>query len=151
MTTYEILDAIADTYTPLLFLGYLTLAIIYWRSGDRLAPAKGLAGIIAAYALMLADNDLQIWRRAGLDYSTHSAVAIVLVIFLIHKRRWNSFATIGLGANLVLYYALEVYQQYHTVMDIVTTAAIVGPVVAVIYWVFGKLSPSASSTSVAMP
>lgn len=149
MTTYEILDAIADSYTPLLFLGYLAFAIIYWRKGDRLASAKGLAGIIVAYALMFADNAFQVWKSAGLDYSTHSAVALVLILFLVHKRRWTSAITIALVSSLVLYYALEVYQQYHTVMDIVTTAVIVGPVVVLIYWAIGKLSHSSSSNSVA--
>lgn len=145
MTTYEILDAIADSYTPLLFFGYLALAIIYWTKGDRLASAKGLAGIIIAYALMFADNALQLWKSVGLDYSTHSAVALVLILFLVHKRRWNSALTIGLVSSLVLYYALEVYQRYHTIMDIVTTAAVVGSVVALIYWVMGKLSRPTSS------
>lgn len=150
MTTYEILDAIADSYTPLLFLGYLAFAIIYWRKGDRLASVKGLAGIIVAYALMFTDNEFQIWKNFGLDYSTHSAVALVLIAFHVHKRRWNSAITNGLVSSLVLYYALEVYQQYHTVMDIVTTAVIVGPVAALIYWAIGKLSHSSSSNSVAM-
>lgn len=142
MTTYEILDAIADAYIPLLFFGYLVFAVIYWKRGDRRAWAKGLAGIIIAYALMFTDNEFQIWKRVGLDYSTHSAVSWVLIAFHLHKRRWNSAVAIGLAASLALYYALEVYQRYHTAADIMSTAVIVGPLVAAIYWAIGKLSPS---------
>lgn len=144
MTTYEILDAIADSYNPLLFLGYIVLAVVYWRRGDRLAAAKGFTGIFAAYVLMFIDNALQLWATMDLDYSTHSAVALALIAFHVHKRRWNDSVTIGLSVSLVLYYALEVYQQYHTAMDIITTGIVLGPVVALIYWGIGKLSPPAS-------
>lgn len=144
MTSYEILDAIADSYNPLLFLGYIVFSVVYWKRGDRLAVAKGLCGIIMAYILMLSDSEFEFWRSAGLDYSTHSAVAWSLIAFHVHKRRWNSSATIGLSMSLALYYGLELYQHYHTVLDILSTVMIVGPVVAVIYWTIGKLSHPAS-------
>lgn len=145
MTTYEILDAIADSYNPLLFIGYVIFAGVYWRRGDRLAAVKGFAGILVAYALMFTDNALHIWASLGLDYSTHSAVALALVGFHLHKRPWSSPAAMGLFTSLLLYYALMVYQQYHTVMDILTTAIIVGPLVAAVYWAIGKLCPACAA------
>ncbi len=143
MTTYEMLDAVADTYTPLLFLGYLAFAVIYWRRGDRLAALKGLAGVLVAYILMFIDNALHLWPKIGLDYSTHSAVALALIAFLVHKRPWDNPVALGLWLSLVLYYALEVYQRYHSVMDIVTTTLVVGPLIILVYWAIGKLTPGA--------
>jgi hypothetical protein len=139
MTTYEILDAIADSYIPLLFLGYIFFATVYWRHGDRLAAVKGFAGVLAAYALMFVDHVLQLWATVGLDYSTHSAVSYALIAFHVHKRAWNSAAAFSLCLSLILYYALEVYQRYHSVADIITTALVVGSLLGVIYWWIGLL------------
>lgn len=139
MVSYEVLDAIADAYTPLLFIGYLVFSILYWRKGDRLAVVKGFAGIIVAYGFMFADNAWQFWPSVGLDYSTHSAVALALIAFHIHKRPLKSPSAISFTISLALYYALEVYQQYHSILDIVTTAAVVGPAIALTYWALSKL------------
>lgn len=148
MPSYETLDAIADSYNPLLFVGYIIFSVLYWRGGDRLAALRGFAGIVVAYAFMFMDNAWRLWPSVGLDYSTHSAVALALVAFHIHKRPWNSPAAISFSVSLILYYALVVYQEYHSVMDIVTTAAVIGPVVALVYWAINKLSPASSPQSV---
>lgn len=145
MTTYELLDTIADAYNPLLFLGYIIFSVLYWRRGDRLAALRGFAGIVVAYGFMFIDNASKLWPSVGLDYSTHSAVALALIAFHVHKRRWSSPAAIAFIASLVLYYALEVYQQYHSVLDIVTTAMVVGPIVALVYWAINKISATPSS------
>lgn len=148
MTSYELLDSIADSYNPLLFLAYIVFSVLYWRRGDRLAALRGFAGIVVAYVFMFMDNAWQLWPSVGLDYSTHSAVALALVIFHVHKRPRNSPAAISFSVSLVLYYALEVYQEYHSVMDIVTTAAVIGPVVALVYWAINKLSATSSPQSI---
>lgn len=144
MTTYQLLDTIADAYNPLLFLGYIVFSVLFWRRGDRLSALRGFAGIVVAYGLMFIDNASNLWPSVGLDYSTHSAAALSLIAFYIHKRRWNSPAAMSFIASLVLYYALEVYQQYHSVLDIVTTAMVVGPIVALVYWMINKISASSS-------
>lgn len=126
MSTYESLDNIADAYTPILFIAYLIMSVVYWRQGDKLASLKGFSGIAIAYAFMFADNAIHAWPSVGLDYSTHSAVALALIVFHVHKKALLSLTAIGIMVSLVAYYALEVYQKYHSVADILSTAAVVG-------------------------
>lgn len=127
MPSYATLDAIADAYTPLLALACLVLLLrplraLQWQAlGLRMASLA--AGALIAYGLMYVDNRLAIWSMAGLDYSTHTAVALVLTMFLsMHwpKARWPGWL------SLCVYGLLMLYQQYHTVADIISTAAAVG-------------------------
>jgi hypothetical protein len=127
MLDYETLDAIADAYTPLLALGGLVLLLHpllkrQWQVlGTRMTRLA--AGMLVAYGLMFLDNRLQIWPAVGMDYSTHTAVALVLVMFIsahAPKTRWPCWV------SLLAYALLMLYQRYHTVPDIVTTAAVVG-------------------------
>lgn len=127
--TYEQWDVIADSYTPLLFVLYIVFSIIYFRAGDRAAPLKGFVGVLICYAIMLADNFLGIWQVFSLDYSTHSAVAFALVYFHLHRRKLLNPSAIAFSASLILYYALMLYQQYHTAVDILSTLVIVVPLV----------------------
>lgn len=74
------------------------------------------------YGLMFADQAWSIWPVWGLDYSTHTAAALVLVVLINY-----SFSRV-LRLNILLlavYVALMLYQQYHSVSDILTTAAAV--------------------------
>lgn len=148
MTTYEVLDLVADSYTPLLFLGYLAYSVFYWRSGDRLAWVKGLVGIVIAYFFMFIDGFAHLWESLSMDYSTHSAVALALIIFHVHKRRLQSAPAITLVISLVGYYGLEVYQQYHTVLDIISTAVVVGPAIVAAYWSISEFTHSGPSLRV---
>lgn len=141
MSTYELLDTIADSYNPLLALACLVFAVIYFRAGDRLAWLKGLSGIVAAYSIMFLDKAANLWESVSLDYSTHSAVALVLIFFLVHKRSFQNLMTLVFIGSLAAYYCLEVYQNYHTVADIVSTFIVVAPVTALIYWAMGRTVP----------
>ena len=140
MTTYETLDAIADSYNPILFLVYIAFSIIYFRAGDRIASIKGFLGILICYVIMFLDNALEIWNSLGLDYSAHSSVAFALVFFHIHKRKLKSLMAIGFIMSLIGYYLLELYQQYHTLLDIVSTVIVAGPIIFLIYQLV-KASP----------
>ena len=91
-------------------------------------------GALIAYGLMFLDNKLQLWPALGLDYSTHTAVALVLVVYLLAnspKAPWFWLT------SLVGYVLLMLYQRYHTVADIMTTAIVVAilylPVVFVLF------------------
>lgn len=133
MTSYELLDTIADTYTPLLLISYLVYSIIYFRAGDRSAYLKGFCGILIAYLVLLLDHATQIWHRFGMDYSTHSSVALALIIFHIHKRRLSTPVAISIMTSLLAYYLLEVYQKYHSIADILSTITIVTPLILLGY------------------
>lgn len=126
MPSYATLDAIADAYTPLLALACLVLLLRplrarRWRVlGIRAASLA--AGAFVAYGLMFVDNRLEIWPIAQLDYSTHTAVALVLAIFL---SRYGSASRVMCWVSLCAYGLLMLYQRYHSLADILTTAIVV--------------------------
>jgi len=128
MPDYETLDTIADAYTPLLGGLWLILALSplvqrQWRlAGMRVA--FGLATLAVCYGLMFADKALGLWPAVGLDYSTHSAVAIAAVGILCTLLPRGRAAWL---ASLFAYFALMRYQRYHSVADILSTTAVVAP------------------------
>ncbi|WP_374402986.1 hypothetical protein [Niveibacterium sp.] len=139
MLDYETLDAIADAYTPLLGGLWLLLAVSPLPRGQwRLAAlriALGLTTLVVCYGLMFADKALGIWPALGLDYSTHSAVAIAAVGILgtLLPRLRPTWI-----ASLLAYFALMLYQRYHSLADIATTAAVIAPPVV---WLCMRFAP----------
>jgi len=84
-----------------------------------------LVGLISAYAIMFTDQYFSLWPYFELDYSTHSAAALVLVVSL-------SVMKVSLRGtwllSLLCYFLLMLYQQYHSVADIISTVLVVGGV-----------------------
>jgi hypothetical protein len=103
---------------------------------DSLAVALSLAFI---YAIMFVDNDIGLWHAAGLDYSTHTAFALVWVLYICISLKTLLLPTI---ISLFCYGILMMYLQYHTLADIVTTSMAVTPV---IYMVMEKMRYSPAS------
>ena len=80
------------------------------------------AGLLIVYGLMRLDNAVGIWAAAGLDYSTHTALSLVLVTYLcIHARRFMVLWDI----SLLSYFILVLYQRYHSAGDLLTTTVAV--------------------------
>jgi hypothetical protein len=127
MPSYETLDAIADSYNPSLALVALALiAAALCRARWRLAGARALAFAMVAsvgYGLMFLERHLHLWSAVGLDYSTHTAVSLGLVIFLSFNAPRLAVAWIG---SFVGYVLLMLYQRYHTISDIAATSAVAG-------------------------
>jgi len=124
---YETLDLIADSYIPILdVLALTSLARTAIMSRCRLLGihmAILLFGLLLAYGLMFVDIHLRLWPMLGLDYSTHTAVALVMVIFLIIAvKKYSSIWIASLGG----YILLMLYQGYHNIADMISTAFIVG-------------------------
>jgi hypothetical protein len=126
MPDYETLDTIADAYIPALALFSLIAIAISAIQGQWQIAALRLLTIlifaVIAYGFMFIDSWLKLWPALELDYSTHTAVSLVLVIFLsvINKK----LAVFWL-VSFIAYALLMLYQQYHTLADIVTTAVVV--------------------------
>ena len=126
MPSYETLDTIADAYTPLLAIISLTLIVValfkaQWRLGGlRLLTLSAVLAI--AYGFMFFDSRFNVWSTFGLDYSTHTAVALVLVAFLATN---TPRLTIFWVSSLTSYGLLMLYQGYHTISDIAITAVVV--------------------------
>lgn len=127
--TYEQLDLIADAYTPLLLmLTLFSMAINAMRQGVNQTIGSVVAlvfGVMIVYTVMFVDIALNLWPYFGSDYSTHTAIALVFVSYFSLKSKPQMMAAI---VSLVAYFALMVYQQYHTVLDILSTSLIMLPV-----------------------
>lgn len=146
MPSYETLDAIADSYNPLLLvisIGVIGIALYTrrWRLALMMALTI-VVGAAIAYSVEYFDHALQIWPRFGLDYSTHTAAAVVLVVFLSMNARRLIVLWIG---SLFAYFGLMLYQHYHTVGDILTTLlAVIVPIVLATWYFRARAMPAAS-------
>lgn len=148
MPSSETLDVIANAYNPLLALISLLFSFVgvfksQWKqTGLRLLALAVVACV--AYGFQFLDGYLNIWPTFGLDYSTHTAVALGFAIFLsVNARKlktlWSGF--------FVGYVLLVLYQRYHTSSDIATTGIVVGiPIFAIVRYVY-----SLSRTNAANP
>lgn len=133
MFTYETLDAVADAYNPTLFFICIILSVFCYKQSDLPVVIKCFLGMFICYLVMFADMLLKLWHLLSLDYSTHSSIAFSLVYCLIHKRRVKSFFSLAFITSLIGYYLLVLYQQYHTVQDIVSTLIITIPLIFYAY------------------
>lgn len=138
--TYEQLDIIADSYIPILFL--CTLAFIIKSTidnGPRSTSASILAtfiSILAVYSLMFLDVKYQIWSSFNADYSTHTALALVFIVFFGFK---NKFVMCTSIFSFISYCILMLYQKYHTFIDIASTSLTLTPL---FYWLQAKANNS---------
>ncbi len=121
------LDLIADAVNPVLAL----LALVFpWldreairRCGSRWSFwTRTLLSLAVVYAIMFADERFRLWSGLGLDYSTHTAFAVVIITSMsAMNRRW----LFVLVPVLVAYAALMIYLGYHSLLDILTTALVI--------------------------
>ena len=121
---YEVLDSIADAVNPLTFIivlgciGYLAI-----KKDRRWLPSALtlFTGAVIAYGFMFLNNSFGLWPKMGLDYSTHTAVAVVLAVTLFKSLsvKWWPVVTLA-------YVVLMLIQKYHTVGDIVVTGIVAG-------------------------
>lgn len=126
--TYQQIDFIADLYIPTLLVITVGLLIKDTASlgikKQLEALSKQLVSIAIVYLFMAIDNALMIWPTVGLDYSTHTALALVFVITLSFRSLKCSLLSV---TSMLFYAMLMVYQQYHTVGDILSTAVVITP------------------------
>lgn len=126
--SYETLDAIADAYIPglliLLIAGFITAFYKSWPHYSAIIPYVCflIGTLLFSYGLMFVDNAIRLWPGLGLDYSTHTAVALSLVFAscVAFPSKWKIFAL-----SMLAYAGLMVYQQYHSVLDIASTGAVI--------------------------
>jgi hypothetical protein len=123
-TTYRILDAVADSFNPLLALLALAIPFLHKPRKLRMTVAYYIsagAAIGFVYLVRTIDNRYQFWPSLSLDYSTHSAFAASLAVSIgAFKRRW--LAPLALAA--LAYFALELFMRYHGIADILSSASL---------------------------
>ena len=122
--TYRILDAIADSFDPLLAI--IALACPFLRKPRAVRPAvfyylSTAAAIGFVYLVRAVDARQQIWGSFGLDFSTHSAFAASLAVSMgAFRRSW----IVPLALATLLYFALELVMRYHGPLDILSSATV---------------------------
>ena len=123
-STYRFLDAVADSFNPLLAIVALACPFLRRPRTLRATIAYYLstgAAIGFVYLVQAIDNRYRLWPSLGLDYSTHSAFAASLVASMgAFNRRW----VVPLVVALLLYFSLELVMRDHGILDIVTAAAL---------------------------
>lgn len=130
---YQILDTIADSYIPLLFIAICGL-VVRQASIKHFNVVKNvifflLLCLFVSYSLMFYDNKYSWFKALSLDYSTHTAVAMSLVLTLIMLTKTLKWLT----TSLIIYLLLMIYQQYHSLLDILTTLITILPFMAALY------------------
>ena len=131
--TYRQWDIIADLYIPILLLCSLWVLLRTKHKPDFKKRIATLAiSILTVYSLMFIDNRLRLWAYVDLDYSTHTALALTLVVFLSNNKRCTLIAT----SSIMMYFLLMIYQQYHSALDILSTAIALLPL---LYFIMKKL------------
>lgn len=128
----NILAIIADCYTPLLALIALVRIVNGWREGKRAHAALLVCSVFIVYMWMYIDEQLQLWVRFGLDYSTHTAAAFALVV-LICKDNSATYPHL-LSASLFGYGVLMYVLDYHSWGDMISTLLVIAAcLLAIIY------------------
>ena len=122
MPDYETLDVIADIYNPLLAvtaLGMIVLALLRQQKVNaKYQVISILLAMIAVYCFFFLDKHFEVWSSVGLDYSTHTAFALV---FVVHLAWFTKSWLWWLAGSFFLYLALMKFQEYHSWGDIITT------------------------------
>ena len=126
MTEYEIIDLICDSISPLLLLMALGISIReslrgnYQKAGTLVGFLVG--GMLWIYGLRYLDSLFHWWPAFGSDYSTHTAFILVVCVTIsmgVQATRW-------LTGVFIAYMLAMMYQDYHTLLDIVSTTLVVG-------------------------
>ena len=131
--TYQQLDAIADGVNPALAILALLLPFFVRPSQQygRLAFLLNTGISMAVmYAIAWVDRIAGLWSAFRLDYSQHTGFAAVLVFSLF---AWNRRFGAVLAIVLIGYVALMLYQEYHTIADMLTTVMIIVPATLAIH------------------
>ncbi len=130
MTTYQVVDFICDLVNPVLFVACV-LIIGKLSTKDKSNSIKlGLYllwNLAITYGIMFLDNAFTFFKGYGLDYSTHTAFALsagIVLLFLSRRLR--------LVVGVIVVYAIAMlYQEYHTIEDLIVTVVVVIPLFAI--------------------
>ena len=126
------LALLADCYIPLLLLGcvYAIARAPVGAAARNESPMFGLpqtigialllSGLLIAFGLGWLDRRLGFWPGLGMDYSTHTAVALALGLFLLVQLKHGRW--LGL-LSLPGYGVLMGYLGYHSAGDMLSTSA----------------------------
>lgn len=132
---------IADLYTPMIVVMCIISMVLLGREQGLRSGLFALSGILLStafiYAVMFLDNSVGIWPAFNLDYSTHTAIALVFIgYFLVYSPKLRGVMVL----SMVGYAALMMHQKYHTLTDIITTTICVMPVILLCQYKFSEMA-----------
>jgi len=133
----ELLSKVADYYIPFLLLVTLGVGTLEIMRGYRWFWVKLFASAILVFSVMLLDYKVHVWAVVGLDYSTHTALALALVVF-IGAGLQSRMGWVFLLTSFLAYLELLFYLGYHSWADMGLTVAVIGAGLLLIY----RLLPS---------
>lgn len=128
MLSYQTLGFIASSVNPALGIIALGTAFSHARKPSTMHPATHIAALLAGVAFAYIGWAIKvsgIWLPFTHNYSTHTAVCVAIVSYLVFVSRgalrllWPAIA--------IAYALLMLHQQYHTLQNILVTLAVVGP------------------------
>ncbi|OBT13418.1 hypothetical protein A9264_07045 [Vibrio sp. UCD-FRSSP16_10] len=134
--TFEQWAFIADLYTPLLIVCSVWLLYLSPASRRQSSMKAMVICIAIVYISMAMDEWLSIWPSFGADYSTHSAIALALVVHIVIKSPW--LAKWIAVSSLFAYLQLMHHQQYHTYLDMISTLLYLLPMLVVTWLRFDQ-------------
>ena len=125
---FGVLDLLADATNVILIVWLLAVLIVGTKrqvlnGKDWLVVALSIAVV---YVVKTLDGKLHFWDRIHLNYSTHSALAITVVLALCFFDRPRRAVAI---AVFVFYGVLQMLLGFHSLLDILTTLMVVVPMV----------------------
>jgi hypothetical protein len=123
-STYRFLDAIADSFNPLLAVVAIAAPLVRGPRTSRTTAAFYIstgAAIAIVYLVRAVDARQQIWASVGIDFSTHSAFAASLAASIgAFRRRLITPLTLLVAA----YFCLQMIMRYHGLLDILSSASL---------------------------
>lgn len=114
---------LADCYTPVLLVIVMKDIVIHWRNGHRFQSLRLCYAALVVYSWMFIDKAYQLWASKGLDYSTHSAAALALIVVIGQGK--SLLNKVFLIVSLVTYAFLMYLLNYHSWGDMFTTLAVI--------------------------
>ncbi|GEA50021.1 hypothetical protein VIN01S_08250 [Vibrio inusitatus NBRC 102082] len=142
--TFEQWALIADIYTPLLALWSVRLILREPAQSRKISLTALMVTICIVYVSRAIDEWLGIWPTFGSDYSTHTSVALALVVHIAIKVGVRG-KLIAVG-SLLAYLQLMNHQDYHTYLDMMSTTIYLLPLFWVSWLHFGTREKSPSRT-----
>ena len=126
MTWYAVVDIICDLINPALtivVIGYVLVLTMQGRRAESNAVLlQMLVGLGVIYGLLFLEGSLHHHGFAGIDYSTHSAYALVFTLILMQFKSARYYV----GTVFAAYMVAIVLQGYHSLPEVVVTLALVG-------------------------
>ncbi len=132
--SYDQIDTIADAYIPALVIVSIVILVKQTLKGGLSKTRRKFTILIScsafAYGVMFLDKWFSLWPAVGLDYSTHTAVAWVFVVFIFNQTTTEKKINLRQTAivlSMGVYAVLMLYQGYHTGLDVFSTSLVVIP------------------------